>query len=134
MSRLLRKGLNLAEVLGIFAMVGVLCGAIIPHLFKVREASQVSKLRFNLQKLRKRIEDYQGRTGTPPKNLNEAIESEELPENPLSTSTEGFRNRVKRIDVDPPLPKHVTSAERGGWLYNPATGGVWPDHPRFLDE
>ena len=134
MNRLLRKGLNLAEVVGIFAMLGVLCGAIMPHLLKVREASQVSKLRFNLQKLRKRIEDYQTRTGDPPASLAEAIDSQELPENPLSTSSEGFRNRVKRINEDPPQARHVTSAGRGGWLYNPATGGVWPDHDRFLHE
>ena len=134
MKRLLRKGWNLAEVIGIFAMLGVLCGAIMPHLMKVREASQVSRLRFNLQKLRKQIEDYQNRTGQPPVSLEKAIESEELPENPMSTSSEGFRNHVRRIDVDPPKPRHVTTAGRGGWLYNPITGGVWPDHVRFLTE
>lgn len=132
MKRLLRKGLNVAELIGIFAMVGVLCGVITPHLLKVKRAGQVSKLRFNLQKLRKRIEAYQSREGKPPVNLTLALESKEVPDNPVSKSTD--RNFVKRIQSDPPSGRDLSPAGSGGWLYNPQTGGVWVDHPKFVAE
>ncbi len=132
MKRLLRKGLNVAELIGIFAMVGVLCGVITPHLLKVKRAGQVSKLRFNLQKLRKRIEAYQSREGKPPEDVTLALETDGVPDNPLSKSDD--RNYVKRIQSDPPSGRDLSPSGSGGWLYNPRTGGIWADHPTFVAE
>lgn len=137
MKQLLKKGISVPEIVGIFAMVGVLCGAITPHLLNVREASQLTKLRFNLQKLRKRIDDYRSRHGRPPQDPREAFAdspSEELPDNPLCQSVDGVQNRVKKIDADPPSAAHVTSGDWGGWLYNPETGGIWADSKQFVTE
>lgn len=136
MKHILKKGVSLPEVIGIFAMLGVLCVTIAPHVINVREASQLSRLRFNLQKLRKRIDDYRNRHGQPPKNLEQAFAdaTEALPVSPVSNSVEGRRNRVKRIDSDPPLEDHFTNSGMGGWLYNPKTGGIWADNKHFASE
>jgi len=149
----LKRGITIAELIGIFAMLSVLCAAVTPHLLEVREANKLSMLRFKLQKLRQRIDDYRHRHGHPPKELGDAFaESEnavppdlngdhqskgnpnEIPENPLSNAMSGSRNRVKNINVDPPGVEQVTGAGLGGWLYNPITGGVWADSESFLDE
>ena len=134
----LKKGISIPEIIGIFAMIGILCGAIVPHLLQTHEASQLSKLRFNLKKLRQKIDDYRNRQGRPPVRLADALVDEEdsprLPDNPLSNAFEGHRNRVKKIDSDPPLVGDVTDSGMGGWLYNPRTGGVWPDHLDHLSE
>jgi type II secretory pathway pseudopilin PulG len=132
-----RTGISLPEVIGVFAMLVVLSTAITPHLRQVREASRLSKLRFNLQKLRKRIDDYRNRNGGhPPAELEDAFEDSptEIPENPFSNSYAGMRNRTKKIDSDAPLPRQVTASGFGGWLYNPRTGGIWADHGQFLYE
>lgn len=135
----LKKGITIPELVGILAMIGVLCGTIVPHLLQTREASQLSNLRFNLKKLRQKIEDYRKRSGgEPPARLKDALDADSLedvlPDNPVSHALDGHRNRVKKIDTDPPLPSQVTPAGMGGWLYNPKTGGLWPDHQKFLDE
>jgi len=133
----LKKGISLAELLGIFAMLGVLCGAITPHLLHVREASRLTKLRFNLEKLRQRIEDYRSRHGRPPDHPIDAFQDVgelAIPENPISNGADGYRYQVKKIDSDPPAIHQVTASGMGGWLYNPETGGIWPDHERFLEE
>lgn len=138
MRQLLKKGISVPEVVGIFAMLGVLCGAVTPHLINVREATQLSKLRFNLQKLRQKIDDYRNRHGKPPEELSRVFTKDTsqsiVPPNPVSNALEGLRNRVKKIDCDPPSPRHVTKSGMGGWLYNPMTGGVWADHMRFVTE
>lgn len=132
-----RNGVNLAELIGICAMLGVLCGAFVPHLLKSHEASQLVKLRFNLQKLRKCLANYRERYGKPPKALAESMlesPNEPLPENPYSLAPEGFRNRVRLIESEHPRASDLTPGLVGGWLYNPQIGAVWPDHPDFLDE
>ncbi len=146
MKQLLKKGISLPEVVGIFAMLGVLCGAVMPHLINVRKATQLSKLRFNLQNLRQRIDDYRNRHGKPPEELTEvydhraelkkieAVTDTVPPPNPVSRALTGLRNRVKKIDSHPPSPQHITKSGTGGWLYNPATGGVWADNVRFVSE
>lgn len=134
MKRLIRKSLNLAEVIGIFTMIGVLCGAFIPHILRVREANRTSKLRFNLQKLRKRVEIYKTQSGRPPEDLSAAVKPDSgVPENPFA-STPDFSKKVREIESDPPIPQDVSSSGAGGWLYNPNTGGVWADHPQFVGE
>ena len=45
----IKAGITIPELIGIFAMIGVLCAAITPHLLEIREASSLSKLRFNLE-------------------------------------------------------------------------------------
>lgn len=141
MKQLLKRGISLPEIVGIFAMLGVLCGAVMPHLVNAREATQLSKLRFNLQKLRQRIDDYRNRNGKPPEDLTEVfkngsppVELTRVPPNPVSRAFEGLRNQVKKIDIDPPSQQHVTKSGMGGWLYNPVTGGVWADNTRFVSE
>lgn len=143
MKNSLKRGITVPELVGIIAMIGVLCGSVVPHLLQTREASRLSKLRFNLKKLRKKIDDYRVRYGRPPAKLTDlkgaSSEPDEtpmlaLPENPLSEAFEGERNRVKKIDSDPPLESDVTVSGVGGWLYNPETGGIWPDHPKFFSE
>lgn len=138
----LRKGVSLAELLGVVAMLGVLCMAITPHLLQASESSRRAKLRFNLEKLRQRIEDYRTRHGRPPAHPKDAyemdayetVESAEIPENPISNGLAGHRHRVKKISADPPTIDEVTASGMGGWLYNPETGGIWADHERYLDE
>ncbi len=131
-----RKGINVAEVLGIIAMVGVLCGAFVPHLLRVDEADRLSKLRFNLQKLRQRIDDFRSRHGRPPSSPQEAFSEEPveaIPDNPFSVSIDE-KNRVREIYSDEPTVHQAMPAGIGGWLYNPVSGKVWPDHADFLSE
>ncbi len=160
MANKLKRGITIAELIGIFAMLGVLCIAVTPHLWEFREAKKLSALRFTLEKLRQRIDDYRHRHGQPPKELGDAFaeskldqpggvvkraadnassdfpieDSCEVFENPMSNAAIGSRNRVKNISVDPPGVEHVTRSGLGGWLYNPTTGGVWADAESFLDE
>jgi len=136
MKRSQRKGLSLPEIVGVIVMIGVLCAAVTPHFLQAHTASRISKLRFNLQKLRQQIDDFRTRHGRPPENLADALiqQDETIPENPFSVAPPEFRARVRQIDSDPPLPRDMTSSVRGGWLYNPKTGGIWPDHARHLFE
>ena len=152
MVRRFKRGITIAELIGIFAMLGVLCAAVTPHFFEFREANRLSKLRFTLDKLRQRIDDYRQRHGFPPHELADAFADTEVPkhlrdvdnpgddhpsevfENPMSNAAIGSRNRVKNIQVDPPDVENATRSGLGGWLYNPTTGGVWADAESFLDE
>lgn len=132
-----KRGLTLAEVVGVLAMLAVLGAAITPHLRQARDAARLSKLKFNLQKLRKRIDDYRQRTNdVPPADLQGLYteDDSEVPDNPFSTLDQGLRNRIKIVDRDPPTIHDVTHGDRGGWLYNPGTGGVWADHQQYLDQ
>ena len=118
-------------------MLGVLCAAITPHLVEIREASRLSKLRFNLERLRQKIDDYRQRTGHAPETLDEVFGDEKtqlIPENPVSNAAADRRNHVKIIDSDPPDLRHVSGRGLGGWLYNPDTGGIWADNESFLVE
>lgn len=135
MSRVRKNGITVPELLGVFALVGVLCAAIVPQLLELRQATKLSKLRFNLESLRTRIDTYRQRHGRPPSKLEDiASESEPIYENPMSLAPEHLRNRVKVIAVDPPTDGHLTPYNSGGWLYNPDTGGVWADSAGFLSE
>ena len=79
----LRAGITIPELIGVFALLGVLCAAIVPHLLEFREASRLSMLRFQLEKLRLRIDEYRQRTGQPPEKLGELFNrpTEPVPEN-----------------------------------------------------
>ena len=133
---MLRKtcGITIAEFVGVFAMLGVLFAAMAPHLLAVDEASRLAKLRFNLEKLRLRIDEYRQNRGSAPPRLSDALPGSPLLENPLSKAPAGCRNRVKLIAIDAPEPQHATKSGLGGWLYNPKTGGIWVDHGAFLSE
>ena len=136
MRRSLRRALSLPEVLGVLAMIGVLCISVTPHFLQAGKANRLSKLRFNLQKLRQKVDDYRARQGQPPGRLEDVmLPGERMPENPFHASTSKFRaRRVKRTDADPPLAHEMTAMNMGGWLYNPETGGVWVDHSQHVIE
>lgn len=136
MTRSLRKAMSLAEIVGVMVMLGVLCVAITPHFLQAGKASQLSKLRFNLQKLREKVEAFRTKNGQPPLELQEALDAgEPMPENPFSTAAHPhLRSRVKQIASQSPGSRDITPWEEGGWLYNPASGAIWPDHSLYLDE
>ena len=135
MSRIRKTGITVPELLGVVALVGVLCAAVVPHLVEFRQATRLSKLRFNLERLRTRIDEYRQRHGQPPQRLEELVsqDAEPIYDNPMCLAPQ-LRGRVKIIDVDPPHTEHVTPMGYGGWLYNPETGGIWADTQSCLVE
>ena len=136
MSHIRKTGITVPELIGVFALLGVLCAAIVPHLDDFRQATRLSKLRFNLERLRTRIDEYRERHGHPPNCLEKLSENdgEPIAENPLSMAPERHRGRVKIIEVDPPTAEDVTPLGFGGWLYNPKTGRIWADTKSYLGE
>lgn len=131
-----KSGITLPELIGVFALVSVLCASLLPHLLEFHQATKLSKLRFNLERLRLRIDEFRYRNGHAPPQLDALFESghEVVFDNPFSTSEVGAKNRVQVVDVHPPDRSHVSPGGIGGWLYNPSTGGIWADTEPFLEE
>lgn len=136
MLRVQKPGITVPELIGILALLGVLYAAVAPHWEAFRQDTQLSQLRFNLERLRTRIDEYRKQYGQPPGHLDDLCveDGEPICENPLSLAPEKHRGRTKVIDVDPPTTKQVTPLGFGGWLYNPQTGGVWADSEALLGE
>jgi hypothetical protein len=110
------------------------------------EEARAQSLRYLLSSLRKHIAIYQAQhAGVPPSGSLIEFTSKtdssgkvgvgpnfiygpyfmEIPPNPFTG-----RATIKVIS-GPPTAADVTS---GGWLYNPATGDLYADHPRYFDE
>jgi general secretion pathway protein G len=142
-----RSGFTLIEVLIVIVVVAILAATILPYYFDSTKDASVSIARFNLSVMRSQIDFYRpdhngkapatldqlavrtdidGNTGSGPEyKFGPYIPS--IPTNPLTTS-----DAVKNISSSPPTSGDVTGTN--GWLYNPATGEIWIDHPDYYLE
>jgi prepilin-type N-terminal cleavage/methylation domain-containing protein len=142
-----RAGFTLVEVLIVVVIMAVLAATIIPQFTDSSKDARTSTVKFNLHTLRSQIEmyksqhdgkapaaglaeltlktNYKGTTATSDGPLVYGPYIQKIPENPLTGS-----NTVKTVSASPAVAGDVTTTD--GWLYHPATGGLWINHADYL--
>jgi prepilin-type N-terminal cleavage/methylation domain-containing protein len=138
-----RDGFTLIEVLIVVVIMAVLAATIIPQFTSSTKDAQTSTVDFNAHTMRAQVQLYKVQhNGTLPAAAN--------PGTQLTTSTKAdgtaggpFGPYMDEVPANPFVTdaaktvqfKAVTGATAGdgstGWQYDPATGGVWPNHTGF---
>ncbi|MCE9605304.1 MAG: prepilin-type N-terminal cleavage/methylation domain-containing protein [Planctomycetia bacterium] len=143
----IRRGFTLVEVMIVVVIVAILAGVILPQFTDSTKDAKTNGAKFNLKMLRSQIELYKlHHSGKLPTNLGDlALKSnaagtigttsafpygpymQTLPVNPLTGSA-----KVTTANANPPTA--AGGADDAGWLYHPATGGVWIDDANLLTQ
>ncbi len=141
-----RSGFTLIEVLIVVVIMAVLAATIIPQFSTSTKDARESSMRFNLQSLRTQVELYKlQHNGTVPDVLTKLTGTTDAtgatnaagPYGPYvqgSLPTQPFSG-LNSIKVDTGMTvgaaPTATAAPGGGWIYRPATGELWIDHPSY---
>ncbi len=142
-----RTAFTLIEVLIVVVIMAVLAAVLIPQFSDSSKDAKLGTARFNVQTLRTQIELYRSHHKglTPDSALSKLLSTtdingatgvginypygpylRQIPTNPFNDSAS-----VKAINSDPAQSGDVTGS--GGWLYNPATGGIWIDNDKYYN-
>jgi prepilin-type N-terminal cleavage/methylation domain-containing protein len=146
-----RSGFTLIEVLIVVVILAVLAGTIIPQFSTSTKDARESALRCNIQLLRRQLEMYKlHHVGALPDgtgNLQQLLKSTNadgvigaagpsfpygpyiyaaLPPQPFSGLS------TVRIDAGTGVPAALATPG-GGYIYRPATGQIWVDHPDYVN-
>ncbi len=150
MRRSRRPGFTLIEVLIVVVIMATLAATVIPQFSNSAKDAKESSLKFNAHCLRNAIDLYRlHHNQTYPDGANNlqqltaATNSagvvgtfgsafpfgpylRTLPPQPFSSLS------TVRVDTGSGVPA-ATAAPGGGWIYRPATGQVWVDHPDYVN-
>jgi general secretion pathway protein G len=144
-----RWGFTLVEVLIVVVIMAVLAATIIPQFSSSADDARESTLKFNLHSMRNQIELYKvHHAGKLPTITNGSLPQltsatnasgtvgtagasypygpyilTALPMNPFQNS-----NTVVQASSVPPTAEQGTA----GWLYDAATGQIWPNTTKFM--
>ena len=149
-----RSGFTLIEVLIVVIIMAVLAATIIPQFSASTKDAKESSVKFNMHTLRSQIEMYKvhhlgnypttidgnksmpqlllatdvnGNTGTTAPDATHPFGpyiDQQLPANPFNNL-----NTVKAASLGGAKPG--TGDNSTGWIYDSATGAVWPNNPEF---
>jgi general secretion pathway protein G len=140
-----RSAFTLIEVLIVVVIMAILAATIIPQFTDSTKDAKASTATFNLHTLRSQIELYRAQhAGLAPATVATLVELtqstnesgiagtgagfpygpyiREIPANPFTNS-----KVIKSTNSAAPAVGEVTVGG-GGWIYNPATGGIWIDY------
>ncbi len=143
------RGFTLIEVLIVVVILSTLAAVAIPQFSDSQKDAREASLHRNIRTLRAGIEAYTLHHGTPPdgaKDLFQLTQPTNLageigqagpayPYGPylktIPPQTFSMLTGV-RLDSGSGTPKSLSSPG-GGWIYRPATGQVWADHPDYVE-
>jgi prepilin-type N-terminal cleavage/methylation domain-containing protein len=142
-----RNAFTVIEVLIVVVIMALLAAVIIPQFTDSTKDAKLGNARFNVQALRSQIELYRSHHNglTPDSALNQLLANtdisgakgsgasypygpylKQIPTNPFNDSAS-----ITVITNDPAQSADVTG--KGGWLYNPSTGGIWLDDATYYN-
>jgi len=136
------RAFTLLELLIVVVVLAILAAVVIPKVINVTGDTTVTIGRQNQRVLRKTIQAYKAEHGgrLPSDTLGELVVAtyrdgspggsygpylRQIPVNPFTRSAQ-----VRTVATSPPAA--ASGAADAGWLYHPASGNVWLDHPDFL--
>ena len=143
------SGFTLIELMIMIVLIAILAATILAHYGNATNEARVAAARYNLGALRSRIENYKTHhDGVAPATLDLLTKKTNrwgttdaadgplefgpyvprIPDNPLADVS--IADVVKAPAAVPP----VIPETGAGWLYNPATGGLWLNHADYLSE
>ena len=143
-----RAGFTLVEILIVVVIIGILAAVMTSMMSDSTHDARLTTARFNLQTLRQQIDLYKAEHDSrlPSATLAELLIATDingtagstpqhrfgpyvlaLPDNPFTNA-----NTVRTAGANPPAA--ASGAADAGWLYHPATGGLWIDYAELLAE
>lgn len=147
MNKVRRSGFTLIEVLIVVVIMAVLAATIIPQFSASTDDAKTSSLQFNMHTLRSQIELYRVHHNEYPE-----LKDGKLEQLTSSTNAGGTIGTGKDFPYGPyitgDLPANSfnddnsvvvgTGAAKvgtaGGWQYEVATGGIWPNNTEYFTE
>ncbi len=126
--RQITRAFTLIEILIVVVILGILAAIIVPQVSRASEEAAETATYNELQKIRRHIEVYRIRNnGNFPTVVagdgtwGQIIGPDHLQAPPTNPWVGGAASRVIAIGVAPDASYQTAH----GWIYNPATGGVW---------
>ncbi len=151
-----RSGFTLIEVLIVVIIMAVLAATIIPQFSASTKDAKESSIKFNMHTMRSQIEMYKvhhlgnypttidgngsmpqlilatdvgGNTGTSVADATHPFGpylDQQLPVNPFNNL-----GTVKAVSLNGAKPANGSGDNSTGWIYDSATGAIWPNNPEY---
>ncbi len=122
------RGFTLIEILVVVVILGILAIVVVPQFVNATDDAARTTTSSELEKLRRAIEVYTIRNGSPPAILAGAGtwgplvgDGEYLRSGPVNPWVGGANNNVIIHRATPDTAYQTTHA----WIYDPATGRIW---------
>ena len=132
-----RRGFTLIEVLIVVTIMAILAATIIPQFTTSADEARNSQRDFNVHLLRSQVEVYRlQHTSTYPDPLSLLTQKTDIDGTVNPTAAFGPYIVGGALPLNPITGSNTVAASTtgtealgGGWLYDKATGNIWPDSP-----